>query len=62
MPKLEHVKLEFWAHKMECLNGASSSLGIQHLSSLNKVEIKIYDDRLRYDGNYNPAEEYFKSH
>jgi len=35
MPKLEHVKLEFRAHEMECVNGASS-LGIQHLSSLNK--------------------------
>lgn len=41
MPKLEHVKLQFNAHEMECLNGASS-LGIQHLSSLNKVEIRIW--------------------
>ena len=56
MSKLEHVKLEFNAHEMECLNGASS-LGIQHLSSLNKAEIEIGSDRDGYDGNYNPAED-----
>ncbi|KAL6840819.1 hypothetical protein ACP4OV_029345 [Aristida adscensionis] len=40
MPKLEHLKLWFRAHKMECLNGASN-FGIQHLSALNKVEVII---------------------
>ena len=38
MPKLEHVKLVFSVHKRECLNGASD-LGIQHLSSLRRVEV-----------------------
>jgi len=54
MPKLEHVKLEFNAHEMECLNGASS-LGIQHLSSLNKAEIEIGSDWHEYDVDYNPV-------
>lgn len=57
MPKLEHVKLEFNAHEMECLNGASSSLGIQHLSSLNKVGITIICDRHGYGRNYNPSDD-----
>jgi hypothetical protein len=56
MSKLEHVKLDVVAHEMECLNGASS-LGIQHLSSLNEVEILIFCNRDGYDGNYNPAED-----
>ena len=56
MPKLEHVKLEFNAHEMECLNGASS-LGIQHLSSLNKAEIEIGSDWYEYDVDYNPVED-----
>ncbi|CAD6342380.1 unnamed protein product [Miscanthus lutarioriparius] len=56
MSRLEHVKLQFSAHEMECLNGASS-LGIQHLSSLNKVEIKIGSDRHEYDVDYNPVED-----
>jgi hypothetical protein len=55
MPNLEHVKLTFCVHKMECLNGASS-LGIQHLSTLSKVEIKIYGDCV-YDSNYTPTED-----
>ncbi|CAD6266047.1 unnamed protein product [Miscanthus lutarioriparius] len=54
MPKLEHVKLEFNAH--ECLNGASS-LGIQHLSSLNKAEIEIGSYWYEYDVDYNPVED-----
>ncbi|KAL6843073.1 hypothetical protein ACP4OV_026786 [Aristida adscensionis] len=46
MPKLEHVKLDFRVHKMECLNGASNLgiqpvFGIQHLFALRKVEVKI---------------------
>ena len=56
MPKLEHVKLEFNAHEMECLNGASS-LGMQHLSSLNKAEIEIGSDWHEYDVDYNPVED-----
>ncbi|KAL6843078.1 hypothetical protein ACP4OV_026791 [Aristida adscensionis] len=42
MPKLEHVKLRFKVHKMECLNGASN-FGIQHLSALRKVEVVVVD-------------------
>ncbi|KAG0522740.1 hypothetical protein BDA96_07G063700 [Sorghum bicolor] len=42
MPKLEHVEIKLFLHKMECLNGAPPSLGIQHLSALSKVEIIIY--------------------
>lgn len=37
MPKVEHLKLKFSVHKMECLNGVSN-FGIQHLSTLTKVE------------------------
>ncbi|XP_062192601.1 disease resistance protein RGA5-like [Phragmites australis] len=50
MPKLEHVKLEFCVHKMECLNGASN-FGIQHLSALSKVEVIIRGNS-RYDSDY----------
>jgi hypothetical protein len=32
-------------------------VGIQHLSSLNKVDITICSDRCGCDGNYNPAED-----
>jgi len=35
----------------------ASSLGIQHLSSLNKVEIEIRSNRRVYDGIYNPADD-----
>uniref|UniRef100_A0A0A9FM52 AAA+ ATPase domain-containing protein n=1 Tax=Arundo donax TaxID=35708 RepID=A0A0A9FM52_ARUDO len=52
MPKLEHVKLSFSLHKMECLNCASNS-GIQHLSALSKVEVTIRG-YCRYDSNYDP--------
>ena len=55
MPKLEHVKLEFYAHKRECLNGASD-LGIQHLSALSKVEVVILGNCM-HDSNYNPTED-----
>jgi hypothetical protein len=55
MPKLEHVKLRIAVHKRECLNGASD-LGIQHLSALSKVEVKI-NGNCRYDTNYNPTED-----
>ncbi|KAL6659386.1 hypothetical protein ACP70R_003426 [Stipagrostis hirtigluma subsp. patula] len=51
MPKLEHVKLELHVHKMACLNGASS-FGIQHLSALRKVEVKIKGDCSSDDSNY----------
>ncbi|PUZ50342.1 hypothetical protein GQ55_6G052300 [Panicum hallii var. hallii] len=54
MPKLEHVKLRIAVHKW-CLNGASD-LGIQHLSALSKVEVKI-NGNCRYDTNYNPTED-----
>jgi hypothetical protein len=56
MSKLEHVKLEFHAHEMECLNGASS-LGIQHLSYLNKADIIICSDRHGSNYEYNLAED-----
>ncbi|CAO2189582.1 unnamed protein product [Urochloa humidicola] len=55
MPKLEHVNLEFVVHKRECLNGASS-LGVQHLSSLSKVHVKIHGN-CYYDSNYDPTED-----
>jgi hypothetical protein len=55
MPKLEHVKLMFPAHKRECLNGASD-LGIQHLSALSKVEVRIWGN-CRYVTNYNLTED-----
>jgi hypothetical protein len=40
MPRLEHLKLEFRVHRIDCLNG-SSNFGIQHLSALRKVEVCI---------------------
>jgi hypothetical protein len=55
MPKLEHVKLLFPAHNRECLNGASD-LGIQHLSTLSKVEVEIWGNCMA-DSNYNPTED-----
>ncbi|CAL5010491.1 unnamed protein product [Urochloa decumbens] len=55
MPKLEHVKLKFGVHKRECLNGASS-LGVQNLSSLSKVQVKIYGDCIP-DDKYDPTED-----
>ncbi|CAO2189580.1 unnamed protein product [Urochloa humidicola] len=56
MPKLEHVKLTFGVHKRECLNGASS-LGLQHLSSLSKVHVKIYGNCFPENSNYDPTED-----
>ncbi|KAF2918344.1 hypothetical protein DAI22_08g051700 [Oryza sativa Japonica Group] len=41
MPNLEHLKLRFCVHEMECINGATN-FGIRHLSTLNKVEVHIY--------------------
>ena len=55
MPKLEHAKLMFRAHKRECLNGASD-LGIQHLSALSKVEVVILGNCMR-DSNFDPIED-----
>jgi hypothetical protein len=55
MPKLEHVKLRIAVHKRECMNGASD-LGIQHLSALSKVEVKI-NGNYTYHTNYNPTED-----
>nr|CAB3456065.1 unnamed protein product [Digitaria exilis] len=40
MPELEHLKLTFCLHKVECLNGASD-FGIQHLSTIKVVENTI---------------------
>ncbi|CAM0884837.1 unnamed protein product [Alopecurus aequalis] len=40
MPKLEHLELQFGAHDMKCVNGASD-FGIQHLSALTKADIFI---------------------
>jgi len=56
MPKLEHVKLALRVHKRECLNGASD-LGIQHLSALSKVEVKLEVNCMRSSSNYNPTED-----
>ncbi|CAO2164415.1 unnamed protein product [Urochloa humidicola] len=56
MPKLEHMKLKLPVHKDVCLIGASS-LGFQHLSALNKVEIKFYGPYMRNDMNYDPTED-----
>jgi len=58
MPKLEHVKLALPVHKRECLNGASD-LGIQHLSALSKVEVKLVGNCSRgsKSSNYNPTED-----
>jgi len=56
MPKLEHVKLALPVHKRECLNGASD-LGIQHLSALSKVEVKLEVNCMRSSSNYNPTED-----
>ncbi|WVZ94832.1 hypothetical protein U9M48_040676, partial [Paspalum notatum var. saurae] len=57
MPKLENVVLDFFAHdEIECLNGGASSLGIQHLSALTKVEVIIEGNHTR-DWNYDPAED-----
>ncbi|CAL5003759.1 unnamed protein product [Urochloa decumbens] len=55
MPRLEHLKLEFLAHTMECLNGASD-MGVQNLSSLSKVEVKIRGDCM-CDSKYDPTED-----
>ncbi|CAL5003762.1 unnamed protein product [Urochloa decumbens] len=55
MPKLEHMKLIFRVHKRECLNGASS-LGVQNLSSLSKVQVKIYGNCIP-ESNYDPTED-----
>ncbi|CAN6351088.1 unnamed protein product [Urochloa humidicola] len=55
MPRLEYIKLVFYVHEIDCLNGASS-LGIQHLSALTKVEVEIYGNCMR-DLNYNPMED-----
>ncbi|KAF8713038.1 hypothetical protein HU200_028830 [Digitaria exilis] len=43
MPKLEHLQIRIPVHKIECLNG-SFDLGIQHLSTLIKVEVTIVGD------------------
>ncbi|TKW08711.1 hypothetical protein SEVIR_6G041900v4 [Setaria viridis] len=52
MPKLEHIKLALPVHNMECLNGASN-FGIQHLSALSKIEVKISGNHIS-DTNYDP--------
>ncbi|XP_066323505.1 disease resistance protein RGA5-like [Miscanthus floridulus] len=54
MPKVEHLKLEFPVHNMSCISSAFN-LGIQHLSALSKVEIKIVGD-CDNDTNYVPVE------
>ncbi|CAO2164222.1 unnamed protein product [Urochloa humidicola] len=56
MPKLEHAKLLLSVHKKGCLNGASS-LGIDHLSSLSKVEVEICGSHLS-DNNYDPTKDF----
>ncbi|OEL15022.1 hypothetical protein BAE44_0023959 [Dichanthelium oligosanthes] len=59
MPNLEHVKLAFRLHKSQCLNNGASSLGIQHLSAIIKVEVKIISNvyRMRDESNYDPTED-----
>ena len=55
MPKLEHLRLNLYVHKRKCLNGASD-LGIQHLSSLRRVEVDI-GGYCNDDSNYDPTED-----
>lgn len=55
MPKLEHLKLQFPVHVMECLNGAFD-FGIQHLYALNKVTVQIRG-KCNHDSNYDLAED-----
>uniref|UniRef100_A0ACD5XA50 Uncharacterized protein n=1 Tax=Avena sativa TaxID=4498 RepID=A0ACD5XA50_AVESA len=43
MPKLEHLELEFNAHKEECVNYAFD-FGIQHLSALTKLDMRVIGD------------------
>ncbi|CAL5003773.1 unnamed protein product [Urochloa decumbens] len=52
MPKVEHLKFRFCVHKMDCLNGASN-LGVQHLSTLTKVEVDMTGN-CNYNDNYKP--------
>jgi hypothetical protein len=56
MPNLEHVRLMFLIHKRGCLTGASS-LGIQHLSAISKVEVIIHGNCESDDSNYDPTED-----
>ena len=51
MPKVEHLKLDFRLHELECLNGASD-LGIQHLSALCKVEVEINCNCFKHTSNF----------
>ncbi|CAN6351090.1 unnamed protein product [Urochloa humidicola] len=55
MPRLENIKLAFNVLEIDCLNGASS-LGIQHLSALTKVEVEIYGNCM-HDLNYSPMDD-----
>ncbi|OEL17430.1 hypothetical protein BAE44_0021551 [Dichanthelium oligosanthes] len=57
MPNLEHVRLKFPAHKSRCLNNGASSLGIQHLSAISKVEVIIHGNCESDDSNYDPTED-----
>ncbi|OEL28813.1 hypothetical protein BAE44_0010169 [Dichanthelium oligosanthes] len=56
MPNLEHLKLAFPLHKSRCLNNGASSLGIQHLSAISKVEVDIHGNCMT-DSNYDPTED-----
>lgn len=51
MPKVEHLKLDFRLHELECLNGASD-LGIQHLSALCMVEVEINCNCFKHTSNF----------
>ncbi|XP_052138454.1 disease resistance protein RGA5-like [Oryza glaberrima] len=51
MPKVEHLKLDFRLHELECLNGASD-LGIQHLPALCKVEVEINCNCFKHTSNF----------
>ncbi|CAO2176312.1 unnamed protein product [Urochloa humidicola] len=55
MPNLEYLNLMFCVHMRECLNGASS-LGVQHLCALSKVDVEIYG-RCKGDSNYDPTKD-----
>ncbi|KAL6840820.1 hypothetical protein ACP4OV_029346 [Aristida adscensionis] len=59
MPKLEHLKLCFPVHHMECLNDAYN-FGIPHLSALSKAEVIIQCHR-NDEYNYDPDIEYVAS-
>ncbi|CAL5008115.1 unnamed protein product [Urochloa decumbens] len=55
MPNLEYLNLRFCVHMRECLNGASS-LGVEHLYALSKVEVQICGS-CEDNNNYDPTKD-----